>query len=158
MVKRILKSKLMPWVSLFIGLLLSLFIVLVILLNTDFFAQSAGVMFSRYLFHGTPFTLSVEEVHGNPLRGLSVKNLRVRYRGEDFSFDVVRIDEIRTKFNMLALFTDAPRLEEMVLVDPHIWLKPDSSGAVIIYRVEGRRGAVRYLISRSEHLPFKEGR
>jgi len=136
MVKRILKSKLMPWVSLFIGLLLSLFIVLVILLNTDFFAQSAGVMFSRYLFHGTPFTLSVEEVHGNPLRGLSVKNLRVRYRGEDFSFDVVRIDEIRTKFNMLALFTDAPRLEEMVLVDPHIWLKPDSSGAVII---PGRR-------------------
>lgn len=136
MVKRILKSKLMPWVSLLIGLLLSLFIILVILLNTDFFAQSAGVMFSRYLFHGTPFTLSVEEVSGNPLRGLTVKNLRIRYRGKDFSFDVVRVDEIRANFNILALFTDVPRVEEMVLVDPHIWIKPDTTGAVI---VPGRR-------------------
>ena len=136
MVKRILKSRLMPWISLLIGLLLSLFIVLVILLNTDFFAQSSGVMFSRYLFHGTPFILSVEDVSGNPLRELTVKNLRIRYRGEDFSFDVVRIEEIRTKFNVLALFTDAPRIEEMVLDNPHIWIKPDSSGAVII---PGRR-------------------
>ena len=132
MVKRILKSKLMPWVSLLIGLLLSLFIILVILLNTDFFAQSAGVMFSRYLFHGTHFTLSVEQVNGNPFRELTIKNLRIRYRGEDYSFDVVRVNEIRTRFNMLALLTDAPRMEEMVLVEPHIWLKPDSSGTVII--------------------------
>jgi len=136
MVKRILKSKLMPWVSLLIGLLLSLFIVLVILLNTDFFAQSAGVMFSRYLFHGTPFTLSVEEMSGNPLRELTVKNLRIRYRGEDFSFDVMRVAEIRTKFNILALITDAPRLERMELIEPHIWIKPDSTGAPI---VPGRR-------------------
>ena len=122
----------MPWVSLLIGLLISLFIVLIVLLNTDFFAQSAGVMFSRYLFHGTPFTMSVESVSGNPLRGLTVENLRIRYRGEDFSFDVVRVEEIRTKFNILALFTDMPRLEEIVLVEPHVWLKPDSSGTVIV--------------------------
>jgi hypothetical protein len=136
MVKRILKSRLMPWVSLLIGLLLSLFIVLVILLNTDFFAQSAGVMFSRYLFHGTPFTLSVEEMSGNPLRELTIRNLRIRYRGDDFSFDVVRIEEIRTKFNILALVTDAPRMERMELVGPHVWIKPDSTGGLII---PGRR-------------------
>ncbi len=136
MVKRILKSKLMPWVSLLIGLLISLFIVLVILLNTDFFAQSAGVMFSRYLFHGTPFTLSVEKMSGNPLRELTVKNLRIRYRGEDFSFDVMRVAEIRTKFNILALITDSPRMERMELIEPHIWIKPDTTGAPI---VPGRR-------------------
>lgn len=136
MVKRILKSRLMPWVSLLIGLLLTLFIVLVILLNTDFFAQSAGVMFSRYLFHGTPFTLSVDEMSGNPLRGLTIRNLRIRYRGEEFSFDVVRINAVRTRFNVLALITDAPRLEMLELVEPHIWIKPDSTGALI---VPGRR-------------------
>jgi hypothetical protein len=122
----------MPWVSLLVGLLLTLFIILIIILHTDFFAHSVGVMFSRYLFHGTPFALSIDQMSGNPLKDITVENLRIRYRGDEFSFDIVRVEEIRAKFNFLALFTDAPRLDELVLVNPHVWIKPDSSGAAIM--------------------------
>lgn len=132
MVKRILKYKVMPWVSLLIGLLLTIFIIVMIVLNTDFFAHSSSAMFSRYLFHDTPFTLSIDRLSGNPLNELSMKNLLIRYRGEDFSFDVIRIEEIKVRFSPFDIFTEAPSVQNVVLVNPRIWIKPDSTGSSIL--------------------------
>jgi hypothetical protein len=133
----------MPWVSLLIGLLLTLFIILVLLLHTDFFAHTVGVMFSRYLFHGTSFALSIDKVSGNPLKAITIDNVLIRYRSEEFSFDIVRVDQIRVKFSLVALFTDAPRLDEVVLDNPHVWIKPDSSGILIMpARKTGSGGAI----------------
>jgi hypothetical protein len=131
-VKRILRYKVMPWVSLVVGLLLTIFIIAMILLHTDFFARSSGAMFSRYLFHDTPFTLSVDHVSGNPLKELSIENLLVRYKGEDFSFDLIRIEEVKVSFSLWDIFSEAPSVQNVVLMNPRIWIKPDSTGANIL--------------------------
>lgn len=140
MVKRVLKSKVMPWVSLVIGLLLTIVIVVIIVLNTDFFAHNASRMFSRYLFSGTPFSLRVDKLEGNPFKGMRIKGLTIRYQGEDFSFDVIRIDEINVRYSLLSLLNKEPLVDELVLKDPHLWIKPDSSGINILPTGAGGTG------------------
>ncbi len=122
----------MSWVSLMIGLFLTMVIVLVIVLNTDFFAHNASRMFSRYLFSGTPFSLRVDQLEGNPFKGMKVKGLTVRYESEDFSFDIIRVDEVALRYNMLSLISREPLIDELVLIRPHLWIKPDSSGVNIL--------------------------
>ena len=130
----------MPWVSLLTGLLLTLFIIAIIVLNTDFFAHSSSTMFSRCLFYDTPFTLSVDRVSGNPLKELSLENVLVRYSGEDFSFDVIRIEKVKVRFNLFDIFTEAPSVQNVVLVNPRIWIKPDSTGSSIFPGRSGQPG------------------
>ena len=130
----------MPWVSLMAGLLLTLFIIAIIVLNTDFFAHSSSTMFSRYLFYDTPFTLSVDRLSGNPLKELSLENLLVRYAGEDFSFDVIRIDKVKVRFSLFDIFTEAPSVQNVVLVNPRVWIKPDSTGCSICPGRSGQPG------------------
>jgi len=131
-VKRILNLKVMPWISLIIGLMLTLFILALVILNTDFFAHAIGGMFSRYLFHGTSFSLSIEKLSGNPLKELRLLNFRIRYRGKDFSFDVVRVNEIYCKFGIFSMLKKEPFIDELVLENPHVWIKSDSSGVSIL--------------------------
>ncbi len=83
MVKRIIQHKVTPWVSLAIGL--TAFIMMIVIFRTDFFAGSAGSMFSRYLFSGTNFTLEIGGMSGNPLNHIEVRDFRIRHEGEDFS-------------------------------------------------------------------------
>jgi len=115
----------MPWVSLVIGIILTLFIIAIVILNTDFFAHAIGGMFSRYLFHGTTFSLEVDKLSGNPLKELKLSNLRIRYRGKDFSFDVLRIEEIYCRFGILSLLKKEPYIDELILVNPHVWIKSE---------------------------------
>lgn len=132
MVKRLLKSKVMPWISLLTGLVVTFVILALLVLHTDFFAHGAGRMFSRYFFGGTPFSLRVDKLGGNPLKQLKIEGLSIRYQGVDFAFDVLRIDEIRCKYSLLSLIKGEMQLDEIALIDPHLWIKPDSSGANIL--------------------------
>lgn len=140
MVRRILKSRVMPWVSLTVGILLSMFILVLLVLNTDFFAYSIGRMFSRYFFVGSPFSISVEKLQGNPLRELRARNVRIRYQGEDLAFDLFRVDEIHLNFDILSLIRKGHRLDEVVLVNPHLWMKTDSTGVFILPSAAGDGG------------------
>ena len=139
--KRILRSKIMPWISLGIALLLTVIIVALLVLRTDFFAGNAGRMFSRYLFRGTDFSLSIGRIYGNPLGSLTATDLRVRYNGRDYAFDILRIEEVHLDYGVRSLLSEVPRFDRIVLDRPHVWIKPDSSGANIIPHTGGEGGA-----------------
>jgi hypothetical protein len=132
LVKRILKSKVMPWVSLLTGLLVTFFIIVLLVIHTDFFALFTGRMFSNYLFRGTRYSMRMERISGNPLKGLNVEGLTIRYSGQDFSFDVVRVDKISLRYDILSFIKRERHLDEIVVTDPHLWIKPDTLGALIL--------------------------
>ena len=140
MVKRIIQHKVTPWVSLAIGLLITVFILMIVIFRTDFFANSAGGMFSRYLFSGTDFTLEIGEMSGNPLNHIEVRDFRIRYEGEDFSYDIVRIDRIELEYSAGSLLSGTPRFSLVELDNLHVWIKPDSTGINIIPHMEGDGG------------------
>ena len=94
MVKRILKSKITSWVSLIIGLMLTVVILIAIIYHTDFFANRASSLVSRNLFRGTDYSLEFKSISGNPLDRIKIKDLRIRYVGEDYAFDILRVEEI----------------------------------------------------------------
>ncbi len=140
MVKRILRSKVMSWISLLIGLVATVFILMLLILQTDFFAHNTGRMLSRYFFRGTPFSLRVEKLSGNPFKEIQVRGLSIRYQGMDFSFDILRIDEIRCKYDIFSLMAKDPVINELVMIDPHLWIKPDTSGVIIIPPIQSGGG------------------
>jgi len=132
LVKRIIKHKVTHWVSLAIGLLLTAFILMIVIFKTDFFANSAGGMFSRYLFSGTDFTLQIGKMSGNPLKHIEIRDFRIRYEGEDYSYDIVRIERIELEYSAGSLVSGTPSFRLVELDNPHIWIKPDSTGINII--------------------------
>ena len=132
MVKRILKARAMHLISLLTGLILACFIIVLLIMHTDFFAHNMGRTLSRYLFSGTPFSLRIESLGGNPLKELEIRGLNIRYQGEDFSFDVIRVNKIDLSYDLLSLASDKPVIRKLILVEPHLWIKPDTSGINII--------------------------
>jgi hypothetical protein len=143
LVKRLIKSRIMPWISLAIGLILSAFILMIVIFRTDFFANNSSRMFSRYLFEGTRFSLSVGRLSGNPLGKMKASDFRIRYNGDDFSFDVVRVEEIRFDYSLGSLLSEFPRIRKVEIDRAHVWIKPDSSGINIIpHTREGGSGAL----------------
>ncbi|MBN1163338.1 MAG: translocation/assembly module TamB domain-containing protein [Candidatus Krumholzibacteriota bacterium] len=158
MVKRILKSRLMPWVSLILGLLLTAVILFLVIFHTDFFAQNAGRLFTRYLFTGTRFSLSVSSLGGNPLRGVTARGVRIRYQGEDYSYDVMRIEKIRCLYNLRSFFSGSPVVNELTLLKPHLWIKPDSTGNQVFPMGSGdSRGDSRLPVFKVEKLHISSG-
>jgi len=139
LVKRILKSRVTSWLSLLVGIALSLFILFVMMIHTDFFAYRTSSLLSKYLFDGTPFSLSFERIGGNPFKGMNLRELKIRYQGEQYSYDVVRVEEIRIAYDIFSFFGEDPNLDELSIINPHIWIKPDSSG-VSIPAVSGADG------------------
>ena len=140
MVKRIIKHKVTHWISLAIGLLLTAFILMIVIFKTDFFANSAGGMFSRYLFSGTDFTLQIGKMSGNPLKHIEIRDFRIRYEGEEFSYDIVRIERIELEYSAGSLVSGTPSFRLVELDNPHIWIKPDSTGINIIPHMHGDGG------------------
>lgn len=140
MVKRIIQHKVTHGISLAIGLLVTAFIMMIVIFKTDFFANNAGGMFSRYLFSGTDFTLEIGAMSGNPLKHIEIHDLRIRYEGEEFSYDIVRIDRIELEYSARSLVSGTPRFSLVVLDNPHVWIKPDSTGINIIPHMEGDGG------------------
>ncbi len=140
MVKRILESKVMPWLSLLTGLIVTIFIMAVILIHTDFFAANTGRLLSRFMFGGTDFSLSIDEMGGNSVSNIELRGVVIRYRGEEFSFDLLRVDRIRMEYNLVSVFQDNPSIHELILDNPRVWLKPDSTGNQILPWGEGDNG------------------
>ncbi len=140
MVKRIIQHKVTPWVSLAIGLLITAFILVIVIFRTDFFADNAGGIFSRYLFSGSDFTLEIGKLSGNPLKHIEVSDFRIRYEGEDFSYDIIRIDRIELEYSAGSLVSGTPRFSLVELDNPHVWIKPDSTGINIIPHMKGDGG------------------
>ncbi|MBN2185307.1 MAG: translocation/assembly module TamB domain-containing protein [Candidatus Krumholzibacteriota bacterium] len=140
MVKRILKSKITSWISLIIGLLLTVVILVAVIYNTDFFAHRASSLVSRNLFRGTDFSLEFKSISGNPLDRIRIKDLRIRYMGEDYAFDVLRVEEIVFSYQVGSLVSNEPLINELVFVKPHVWAKPDSAGVLILPFVGGGSG------------------
>lgn len=137
MVKRILKSKIMPWISLLVGILATFFILAVIVIHTDFFAIFSGSIFSKYLFSGTQFSVKVESIAGNPLKNLHIEGMQLRYEGKDFSFDVARVDTINIRYDIISFLKKRLSLEEVELINPHLWIKSDTAGVFILPIPEG---------------------
>jgi hypothetical protein len=125
-------SRIMPWISLLIGLIVTLFILTVILIHTDFFAANTSRLLSRFMFGGTNFSLSIDKIGGNTISNIEAEGVVIRYRGDQFSFDLLRIDRVRLDYNLLSVFKDNPTIHELVLERPHVWLKPDSTGRRIL--------------------------
>ncbi len=140
MVKRIIRHKVTHGISLAIGLLLTAFIMMIVIFKTDFFADSAGGMFSRYLFSGTDFSLEIGKLSGNPLKHIEVRDFRIRYHGEEFSYDIVRIDRIELEYSTGSIVSGTPSFSLVELDSPHVWIKPDSTGINIIPHMEGDGG------------------
>lgn len=156
MVKRILKSKVTSWISLIIGLLATAIIFMAILFHTDYFANRTGGMFSRFLFGGTGFSLEFKKIAGNPFDNIRIEKLRIRYTGVDYSFDVLRVEEIKCKFDLRSLFSNNPVIYSIELQDPHVWMKPDSSGMLII-PFSGEKGGGRLQRFDIEKFLIKDG-
>jgi len=140
LVKRIIQHKVTHGISLAIGLILTAFIMMIVIFKTDFFADSAGGMFSRYLFSGTDFRLEIGKMSGNPLKHIEVRDLRIRYESDDFSYDVVRIERIELEYSAGSLISGTPIFSLVELDNPHVWIKPDSNGINIIPHMEGDGG------------------
>jgi hypothetical protein len=140
LVRRLIRHRVTHWISLAIGLLITAFILMIVIFKTDFFANSAGGMFSRYLFSGTQFTLEIGKLSGNPLNHVEVRDFRIRYEGEDFSYDIIRIERIELRYSPGSLLSGSPRLALVELDSPHVWIKPDSTGINIIPHMEGDSG------------------
>jgi hypothetical protein len=140
LVKRIIRHKVTHGVSLAIGLLITAFILMIVIFKTDFFADSAGGMFSRYLFSGTEFSLEIGKLSGNPLKHIEVRDFRIRYHGDEFSYDIVRIERIELKYSAGSLVSGTPRFSLVELDSPHVWIKPDSTGINIIPHMDGAGG------------------
>ncbi|MDD3643770.1 MAG: hypothetical protein PHQ19_09950, partial [Candidatus Krumholzibacteria bacterium] len=157
MVKRILKAKQTHWISLGIGLILTVFIVALLVFRTDFFALHSSRILTRYIFAGTDFTLDIGQLSGNPLKEIAVRDFRIRYNGGDYSFDVIRIELVRVAFRPRMLLSSSPRIDEIALMRPHVWIKPDTSGASIIPRRAGGRGSGRYPEIAVERFSLADG-
>ncbi len=130
----------MPWISLLTGIIVTLVILFILVMHTDFFARSSGRMLSRYLFGGTDFMLRFEKMSGNPLKDITIEGLSVRYRGEEFSFDVLRVERVHVKYSLPSLLHRNIRVEDITVIDPHLWIKPDSSGTYILPGLDGTEG------------------
>ncbi len=130
----------MSWLSLLTAIIVTIVIVFVLVMHTDFFARTVAGMFSRYFFHGTDFTLRIDNLSGNPLNDIAIEGLSVRYRGGDFSFDVLRVDRIQFRYNLLSFIRKDIHIEEIDIVRPHLWIKPDSSGTYIFPSAGGGGG------------------
>jgi len=134
------RKQLMSLVSLLTGVIITIAILFVLVMHTDFFARSTGGMLSRYFLHGTDFTLRIERLSGNPLRDMIVEGLSVRYRGGDFSFDVLRVDRVHLRYSFPSMIRKEIRIEEITVVNPHLWIKPDSNGTYIVPSFGGGGG------------------
>ena len=115
-------------------------IMMIVIFKTDFFADSAGGMFSRYLFSGTDFTMKIGKLSGNPLKHIEIRDFRIRYESDEFSYDIVRIDRIELEYSARSLASGTPSFSLVELDNPHVWIKPDSTGINIIPHMEGDGG------------------
>ncbi len=107
---------------------MTVIIVLLLIFHTDFFAHRASQMLTRFFFAGTRFSLHIDRLSGNPLKNVTFDGLYVRYNGDDFSYDVVRIERLQCEYDLHSMFSMNPVIKTIIFDRPHVWIKPDTSG------------------------------
>jgi len=125
-------KKIMPWISLTIAILLSMFIASVIVLRTDFFANNIARIVNRNLFGKSNFSLRVKRFEGNVLNGITAHDVYLRYTTKKRSFDFLRADAIRVRYNLFDLLKGKTIIDSILVVNPHVWIRPDTSGVYLI--------------------------
>jgi len=129
---KIIGKKVVHWLSLFLGVLIAVFIAALIVLRTDFFSQNITRMVSRNLFHRSNFSLHIGRFEGNIVKGMNAKDIFIRYSSSERSFDFLRAEEIKLRYNLLDLLRGKTVIDTVIVVNPHVWIKPDSIGRFII--------------------------
>jgi len=125
-------KKVMPWISLTIAIILSVFIASVIVLRTDFFANNIARIVNRNLFGKSNFSLRVKRFEGNVLNGITAYDVYLRYTSKKRAFDFLRADAIRVKYNLFDLLKGKTLIDSILVVNPHVWIRPDTSGVYLI--------------------------
>ena len=150
------RTKAAPWISLGIGLVLSALIIGILVVRTDFFSRNMSRILSRHIFGGTSFSLEIGHLSGIPWREITANDFRIRYEGSDYSFDVVRIERLRLGYRLGSLVAGRPQVTLLELERPHVWIKPDASGAYIL-PATGGGGAGALPDFNIEHFMLYEG-
>ena len=122
----------MRWFSLALGILLAALIILFLGLRTDFFAHGIGRLATDHFLGGTPFSISVEKFEGSILQDVTLKGLKIHYKGPDAPFDLFRAEELSIRYDLFALLRRSPRIEDISMTKPVLRLKTDSTGALIL--------------------------
>ncbi len=123
----------MSWVSLALGVLLAIIVVSYLFLRTDFFAGAAGRLVTKHLFGGQPFTVSIDNFEGSIVRDVTLRNLRITYRGGAASaFELFRADEVTCRFSIGSALGAGHRVDEIIIVNPVLRLAADSTGRYVL--------------------------
>ncbi|MDZ7860131.1 MAG: translocation/assembly module TamB domain-containing protein [Candidatus Krumholzibacteriota bacterium] len=129
MTKKIIKKRILLSISSVIILVILALTIGVLFMHTGFFADRAAGVLGSYYLHGTDYKLEIGKISGNPLNRLTIRNVIVRYAGEDFSYDVIRIDKIYCQFDLVSLLGSKHNLEKLSFFSPHLWIKPSPAKA-----------------------------
>ena len=81
--------------------------------------------------------MEIRKINGNPLGRLDIRGVTIRYKGDDFSYDVIRIEEIHCRYDLISLLGSGHRLDELYFLKPHVWIKSTSSGITRIPESSG---------------------
>lgn len=122
----------MRWFSLALGILLAVIIVLFLGLRTDFFAHGIGRLASDHFLGGTPFSISVEKVEGSVFQDVTLKGMKIHYKGPAVSFDLFRAEEVSIRYDLITILKRKPRIRDISMTKPVLRLKADSTGAFIL--------------------------
>jgi hypothetical protein len=131
-VTQVRKRRWVWWLVLWLVVAVAALAVLYSGLHTSFFAYNLSRYATRRFLAGTPFTVSIDKLQGNPFGDFTVEGLTVQYRGKGGPFDLVHIDELRCRYDMASFVEKRPRIEELVVVKPILRLTVDSTGAYVL--------------------------
>ncbi len=134
---RIIRSRLAKILAVILIMAAILAVSASLLMRTDFFSSRVSEVLSGYYFYGTDYVLDIGRVGGNAYGSLEIEDVVIRYEGEDFSYDILRIGRIELEYNIMEILGESHRIKSAVLTSPHVWIKPDSSG---INRIPGGKG------------------
>jgi hypothetical protein len=132
----------MRWFPIVLGILVVLIAVFFLGLRTDFFARGAARIASERLLGGTPFVITFDKVEGSIVRDITLKGMKIRYRGPGAPFDLFRADELSVRYELPRLFGRPARVEDIAVTKPVLRLKADSTGSFILPSFGGGGGAL----------------
>jgi hypothetical protein len=137
--EKIIKNRIMFWVASLVVLILVAVTLGLLFMHTNFFADRVASVIGSYYFHGTNYELEIRKISGNPLGRIDIRDVTIRYRGDDFSYDVIRIEEIDCRYDLISLLGSGHRLDKLSFLKPHVWIKSTPSG---INRIPGGGGSL----------------
>ncbi|MDD4856793.1 MAG: translocation/assembly module TamB domain-containing protein, partial [Candidatus Krumholzibacteria bacterium] len=124
-----------------LGIFAAAVVILFLGLRTDFFARSVGRIASQRYLGGTRFSVGVERIEGSIFRNLTLKGVRLHYKGPGERFDLFRADEINVSYNLFAAMRHSHRIEDVSVTKSVLRLETDSTGTFILPAMGKRTGS-----------------